>query len=122
MATDFDIAVPGGHIINSEGADNLSEDLYSSIVVKPYNRRVITFDIYLVNTNAVGKIYLKRSCSGVQYCNQIFSDSSTYIDVLSGIDIVATIDIDGSAALLWKVFYDFTSGDGQLDVYAVTCE
>lgn len=126
MATDFDTAIPapvtGAHIIDSEGSDNLSEDLTSSIVIKPIKHSKISFDIHLDNTNAVGKIYIKRSCNGTQYLDQIFSDGSSYIDVTSGVDVEETIDIDGSAAPLWKIFYDFTSGDGQLDVYCVTSE
>jgi hypothetical protein len=120
--TDFDVAIAGGHIIDSDGSNNLSADLTSTIIQKPNTRRIITFDIYLDNTNAVGKIYIKRSCSGVQYFDQILPDDSTFITVSSGVDVVQTFDFGESAAPLWKIFYDFTSGNGKLDVYAVTCE
>jgi hypothetical protein len=116
--------VTGGLIINSAGVANCGADVTSSIV-DIRNKSLCGIHIVLQNTNAVGVIYVKTSnyYSGAlerlddYWVNEVFLDGSTSITVSSGVAVNEMIHLADLGACFLKVFYDYTSGDGILDVH-----
>jgi len=108
----------GGKIIQASGADNLGADLYSEIV-KLGDCTKLSLDFQLANTDAVGELFVLETndptLDWADWNVVEWDDGTDSIAVSSGTDVNQVKHLETFAGYL-AVFYDYTSGDGQLDV------
>jgi hypothetical protein len=76
--------------------------------------------ILVDNTDAVGVLYGRESndpdLTLANWVNVVFTDGTESIAVASGVDIVATRHIISGCRYI-ELFYDYTSGNGKLDLF-----
>ena len=111
------------HIINSGGSANMSADVHSDVAILRAGENKVSFHIKIDNTDsAVGVIKIQESNDvlaekypdNADWVLVTFNSGSTEYDIADGTDM---FHIETYAKYL-RVWYDFTSGDGILDVFA----
>lgn len=123
--------IRAGKLVDSGGSNNMGADLYSSgvaadiqdvdgLAVLSLERSKCAGVQILVGGagNAVGSIYLQQSMDGINWVNIVFLDGSDYISVASGVAVNAFVDLADLGGKFLRVFWDWTSGNDKLDVFA----
>ncbi len=113
----------GGHLIDSDTTDNMGADVTSNWVPIEGSHGV-GLEVKVDNTStastgtAAGTIAVQVSNSTSNWTALEFSDGTTSLTVSSGTDVTKALDLVDLNWRFLRVFYDRTSGDGILDVYA----
>jgi len=105
-------------LIDSGAIDNMGADI-TSAVLDIRDQTSISVELNVDNTDAVGEFYVQVSNSQVNWDNVTWQESGLdYIGVAAGVDILADMSNLPNAGFGYlRLFYDRTSGDGQLDAY-----
>ncbi len=97
--------------------DTMTADITSSTRIDDFSK--ISFQIVVVNTDAVGVIYLQESDDGTNYETVTFDDGTSSITVSSGVAVTEIRHIETYAKYA-RFFFDRTSGGGAGNSCTVT--
>lgn len=120
LKTETSIAATASALVTSSGVDNMGADV-TSTTLSMSNARTAAIQIEVATASAAGTIYIRGRNSGGAWCNLTWINSSgayTSSIAVAGANVNEIVDIADTGLYEIGVFYDYTSGNGQLDVRA----